>query len=317
LNAKGRSKVNQIKYFLGIALIATATPLSAASLLSGYDVLIFNGFNATGSSSAVPIEIGGNASTSNFTFYPSANTAVSGNYGTVVGGNLTMTGGTPSPVTYVGGTASLTTTNCNTGCVQTGGTSPVNFSGLQSQYQTESTYLAGLATNGTSVSQFGGLYFTGTTANQSLYVFSIDASQLTSGYFQFSGTGNGTVVVNVNGSIPSTSSVANSSFSGLNDSNLLFNFYNASQVTFGSFGASLLAPNATINGNAGSFQGMLVAASFNGSSTSTSFGTADLFTGGLPTAVPEPGSASLLILGVLTALGLARSHRRGTTRTAK
>jgi choice-of-anchor A domain-containing protein len=305
--------VNQIKYILGIAVIAAATPLCAASLLTGYDVLIFNGFTATGSQSGVPIAIGGNATTSSFTFYGSQNTAVTGNYGTVVGGNLTMTGGSLSPVTYVGGTTSLTNINSCTGCIQTGGTSPVNFSALQSQYQTESTYLSGLPTNGTAVSQFGGLIFTGTTPNQSLYVFSVNASQLNPSYFSFVGTGSSTVLVNVNGS---PSSIANSGF-GISGSNVLFNFYNASQVTFSSFGGSILAPLATINGSSGTMQGMLIASSFNGASSSTTFSNGDLFTGSLPTAVPEPGSASLLVVALLMALGLVRSHSRNGARTAK
>jgi choice-of-anchor A domain-containing protein len=303
-----------VKCLLGTVLIAAAAPLFAGSLLNGYNVLILNNFTAGNSDSQVPIAIGGNATTSNYGFYPSSNSAVPGNYGTVVGGNLTMTNGGPSPSTYVAGSASLTNTSCNIGCVHTGGSSPVNFSLVQSQMLNESSYLSGLVSNGTVIDQYSALLFTAGKANQSLYVFSINASQLTSGYsyMNFVGTGNAPVIINVNGSTAAGSSIVNGGFQGVNGSNVLFNFYNASQVTVSAFNASILAPNATVYGNSGNFEGTLVANNFTGGSTTSEFDPNDSFTGTLviPTTSPEPASASLLIAGLLMALGSVRFRRR-------
>jgi choice-of-anchor A domain-containing protein len=322
-----------IKLILGATFIATATPLFAGSLVDGYNVLIFNSFSASNSDSNVPIAIGGNAATTNYAFDQSLNSAVTGNYGTVVGGNLTMTGGNgPSPVTYVAGSANLTNTSCNTGCVQTGGTSPVNFSLLQTQMLNESWYLAEMVTNGTVALQNGGLVFNAATPNRSLYIFSIDASQLTTGYtyLDFVGTGNATVVVNVSGSIPDGSSIVNGGFQGANGSNVLFNFYNASQVTVSSFDASVVAPFATVYGNPGQFDGTLVAENFVGGISADEFHSDDTFTGTLPTdpnlnapppgsiptPAPEPGAAYLLAGGILVVLGLIR-FRRGEDESPK
>lgn len=324
-----------IKGILATTFAIIATPLFAGTLVNGYNVLVFNGFTANNSDSNVPIAIGGNASTSSYSFYQSSNSAVPGNYGTVVGGNLTMVGGNgPSPQTYVAGSATLANTSCNTGCVQSGGTSPVNFSLLQTQMLNESSYLSGMATNGTVSSQFNGLFFTAGAANQSLYIFSVNASQLTSGYtyLDFSGTGSATIIVNVNGSIAAGSSIVNGGFQGTNGSDVLFNFYNASQITVSSFDASILAPYATVYGNAGDFAGSLVAENFTGGSTTSEFHSNDAFSGTLPadpnldvppsssipTPAPEPGSAYLLAGGVLLALGLVRLHRKKQeVRTAK
>lgn len=314
------------KFVLGATLLVIATPLFAGSLVDGYTVLIFNSFSANNSDSNVPIAIAGSATTSSYSFDQSLNPAVPGNYGTVVGGNLTMTGGNgPSPVTYVAGQAHLTNTSCNTGCVQTGGTSPVNFNLLQTQMLNESAYLSGMSTNGTVTSQNSGLFFNAGTSNQSLYIFSVNASQLTSGYsyLNFVGTGNATVIVNVNGSIAAGSSIVNGGFQGTNGSNVLFNFYNASQITLSSFDASVLAPYATVYGNPGQFDGTLVAENFMGGISADEFHADDTFTGtiptdpnldspppgSIPTPTPEPGSAYLMAGGILVALGLLRFRR--------
>jgi choice-of-anchor A domain-containing protein len=318
--------MQSIKLILGATIIAAATPLFAGSLVDGYNVLIFNSFNANNSDSNVPVAIAGNATTSNYSFDQSTNSAVSGGYGTVVGGNLTMTGGNgPSPTTYVAGSATLTNTSCNTGCIQTSGTSPVNFNLLQTQMLNESWYLAEMATNGAVALQNGGLVFSAATPNQSLYIFSIDASELTAGYtyLDFVGTGNAAVVVNVTGSIPDGSSIVNGGFQGTNGSNVLFNFYNASQITVSSFNASLLAPFATVYGNPGQFDGTLVAENFMGGISADEFHANDTFTGTLPTdpnlndpppgsiptPAPEPGAAYLLAGGILVVVSLIRFGR--------
>jgi choice-of-anchor A domain-containing protein len=244
-----------------------------------------------------------------------------------------MTGGSgPSPVTYVGGTATLKNTSCNTGCVQTGGSSPVNFNLLQTQMLNESSYLAGMTPNGTVLSQYSGLFFNAGTPNQSLYIFSVNASQLTSGYtyLDFSGTGSATVIVNVTGSIAAGSSIVNGGLQGTSGSNVLFNFYNASEITVSSFNASVLAPFATVYGNPGDFAGNLVAENFIGGVSASEFHADDVFNGTLPvdpnlnapppgsipTAAPEPGSAGLLASGLLAAIGLLRFRpRKNQTRT--
>jgi choice-of-anchor A domain-containing protein len=321
--------MQSVKLMLGATFIATATSLFAGSLVDGYNVLIFNSFNANNSESSVPIAIAGNATTSNYAFDQSLNSAVPGNYGTVVGGNLTMNGGTgPSPITYVSGAANLTNTSCNTGCVQTGGSSPVNFNLLQTQMLNESWYLAGMAANGTVAAQNGGLIFNAGTPNQSLYIFSVDASALTSGYtyLDFVGTGNATVIVNVNGSIAAGSSIVNGNFEGANGSNVLFNFYNASQITVSSFDASVLAPFATVYGDPGEFDGTLVAENFMGGISADEFSGDDTFNGTLPvdpnldapppgsipTPAPEPSAAYLLAGGILVVGGAIRfRHAKG------
>ena len=146
-----------------------------------------------------------------------------------------------------------------------------------------------------------------------LYIFSVSANQLTSGYtyLDFAGTGSATIIVNVNGSIAAGSSIVNGGLQGTNGSNVLFNFYNAAQITVSSFNASVLAPFATVYGNPGEFAGTLVAENFVGGVSASEFHADDEFSGTLPidpnlnappagsipTPAPEPATANLFIGG--------------------
>ncbi len=204
--------------------------------------------------------------------------------------------------------------------VTTGGPG-VDFAALKTSLTAESNYLAGLQTTGVVGATLQGanpswLVLQGTSAT--LNVFNITAAQFasTNNNIDIDAPLGSTIVVNVAGVdvVLGTGLYTNGQQRAGDDptnNRVLFNFADASSVRInGQFSASVLAPGAVLSGGA-QMDGNFIAAEIG--QTGEVHNTE--FVGTLPngdpgtSAVPEPGTLSLLGSGVLGAVGLLRRRR--------
>jgi choice-of-anchor A domain-containing protein len=263
----------------------------------------------------------------------------SGNNDTLVtGGGVTGSGNYQlyAGNAYSHSTSHITFNGTDSGGSVSTGSDPIDFSTLQSSMQTESANINTMATSASGISctsgsgsveqtaagscmTYGsyGVEFTG-TAGQTDY-FNISGSYLASGYTIDVYTNGGTVIVNVTGTLNTTSSAMYVNGSGANGDqtttaaeDVLFNYAGTHQVTLNtSFMGSLLAPKAAVLGTDNlQFDGNLVAASFSGD---TEFHNL-LFEGG--EEVPEPVSMFLIGSGLILLAWIGRRKRlsRGARR---
>ena len=203
----------------------------------------------------------------------------------------------------------------------TSGDSGVDFAALKTSLSAESNYLAGLATTGMVGATLEGanpswLVLEGTSAT--LNIFNITAAQFasTNNNIDIDAPLGSTIVVNVAGTdvVLGTGLYYNGqqhAGDDPTDDRILFNFAGASSVRInGQFSASVLAPGAVLSGGA-QMDGNFIAAEIG--QTGEVHNTE--FVGTLPngdpgtSAVPEPGTLSLLGTGVFGAVGVLRRRR--------
>src|SRR3984957_13685485 len=297
-----------------LALMAAAAPARAEALTAG-DILSNFNLVTTGNASTQS-DIVGDA---------------------VVGGNLSgatfFGGGSPipaSPTLFLFGKLN-SSLNLNSGgsLYYAGSTTPsqhVNYNGggkLHTTlpnpigYYTDpltalSTQLSGLtATTGTSF--VNGKFNAG--SNTGIVVFDITGSALANDLvnhdFSFAGKGVTSYIINVIGNFTDPSST----HFNVDQEDALFNFEDATTVDLGQWGASILAPDATVKiTSGGNIEGSLFAQSFLGGGE---LHNNNLFNGALPTiaavptaAVPEPSTWAMLIAGFagLSFLGWRRAR---------
>jgi choice-of-anchor A domain-containing protein len=282
---------------VGMMALAGAAHAQVFGVATNYN--LFTTGNATVSNSDVEgkVAVGGNYSSSSY----SVGLINPGNAGSnntlVVGGNATLNGGTVYGDVVYGGTYSASNQNV-TGTHHQG--SPINFAAAATDLINKSNTWGALSATGSTLLQYGGAYFTG--INAGLNVFNLDGSQMNSlNHFHINVPTGSTILINVTGTTVATSyggyelnghSLADTGFAG--NSNILWNFKDATSLDLHSIGGSIFAPKANVTSNYNAVNGQIIAKTFTGTGQ-TNYHP---FTGNLPggnAPVPEP--ASMLVLG--------------------
>lgn len=281
------------------------------------------------------VAIGGNATFNNFTLADSSAAVPYKNDSLIVGGSLTDNGGlqvgyngqSATGNVEIGGTSSIsgsTTIHNGTLTSNLGSNLPVNFASEGAFLKSLSQTLNAQPNQLSVTNNFNTLTFAASnSATPMTNYFSISASTLASGNsFYITGSSATTVVINVVGDGHTALNLLNNQISLSNGSvtadHVLFNFVNIPTLSITNFGfyGTILAPNSAVTTSSGQINGNLIAGSYSGNAEThiilngNQSGPNVLFTGNLPAvAVPEPQSLSLLALGGLGSLLLARSRR--------
>ncbi|MHA6719910.1 collagen-binding domain-containing protein [Sphingomonas sp. RS6] len=283
---------------------------ASANPLGVYNLLVFGNVNGFNSDVEGSVAIGGSATLTNYSVGLKADGT---DTNLVVGGSIQAVNGTTYGNSVIGGASSYTGWT-TTGIQYPAGTaSPIDFAAEQTRLTSLSTYLSTLAQSGTVTDQWGTLSL---TAMSDFNVFDISAATFSgTNTLNINASANSTVVVNIAGAAQAFQNMGISLSGGVTAGNIVYNFYEADQLTISGVGVlgSVLAPNASVLGSSSQILGQLVAANFSGQNGSTTQVNRFDFRGTLPTptAVPEPASWTMMILG-FGAVGamLRRTGRR-------
>ncbi len=295
---------------------------TALGIANAYNVFLSGNFTATGADTGGRIAVGGSAS---FPAWYAVGDSLLDSFAAPdildVGSSITA-----GPAGVYGGNAFEGTSGSSyaytyNGTATVGGANPINFAAQFASLTGYATQLSQWAPNST-VSYGSTVTLTGT--DPSLEVFDLNVSQLPANYaIDLNVNSSATVLINVNGASFTSSNwgeflngtqIIGNGATGYD--NILFNFYNATSITFGgTFEGTVLAPNANVTGStSGQLDGGLIGKSFTGN---TEFHDL-LFTGTLPayvvpaSGVPEP--APFILCG--SALVFAGLIRRRQPKTA-
>ena len=230
--------------------------------LNDYNVFVLEDYNL-GSDVLGKVAAGGNITMSNFSVgvglaeTDTANVLVSG-------GDMNLANGAVwGDAVYGGAFNADTSVTFPRGAASQG--TPIDFTAKGAELRALSSRLNGLAANGTTtVEAWGGVFFTGT--DPAVNVFQVSASDLASAWTLFINAPAGSlVIINVSG--PTGSLRGGHVFSGgIDQRGVLFNFATATSFTAEGYGlwGTLLAPNADVTFNNGSFDGGIYAKSLTG-----------------------------------------------------
>ena len=282
------------KHIVAIASLLLAAPFiaSQASALTidlgpatGYNLFVKENFNQPGADSHGKIAVGGNANIGSFDvavnhdpdYYhsgpqlwtdPNVYDDV-----LVVGGNLTSTGwGNIKGNAIVGGQVTPgSNPNTAKGSISHG--NPIDFDAAFAYFDDLSTELAGLGNSGSVNFLYNNWLQLGGSSDTDLYVANITGNMLHSAT-DLTAPGlvaTDTLVINVSGKniqFDSLNYGIREHFAALDlsPSNILYNFYEAEQLTFnyGGFWGNILAPNADFTIHSGDFSGQVIVKSWTG-----------------------------------------------------
>jgi choice-of-anchor A domain-containing protein len=309
-----------------VAAMSVSTWSHATTLLGDaalYNVFVFDDMNV-GSDTQGRVAVGGNFTAASYSIGTLSSPA---QYSLVTGGNVVYGPGSISHGgIYSGGNVTLknysvagdvvargtvTTINGGTvaGTVQAGSSlaGPVNFTAAEIYLKGVSYDLSHGAVNGTTtVSPWHAITLSGSNAVNSFYLSGTDLANASSLTFNFASDKIG--IVNVSGTSCDFSGFG--FFGGGLAENILFNFYEAENLTIGSIGVrgSILAPYADITFNSGVVHGSVIAESIVGGGQFNQ----NLFDHEIPGGsqpVPEP--ATMLLFGSgLAGLAATRLRKR-------
>jgi choice-of-anchor A domain-containing protein len=185
----------------------------------------------------------------------------------VVGGNLSVgsSGGSTNGNVVVGGTVTTPSWGgYSSSSIASGVTTlPVDFASEITRLTWLTSELKSYSTTGSIEQKWGQMFFAGT--DPVLNVFNVTAEQMaSSNTFHVNVTPGSQVLFNVSGT---NASMQNAGFDlqGVDSSKILYNFYEATSLSFSSIGVlgSVLATNAAYNGSWGNVNGQMIVQSFN------------------------------------------------------
>ena len=212
-------------------------------------------------------------------------------------------------------TGNINNATINYGTMSLSNSLPSFATTFQTPMTTLSTKLESQAANSTTSTANGTVTFNAAPNKSGQAVFDISASVLTAGNetIAFDANGATTIIVNVSCGGTNCSITLPTSVNFLSPttdaSEILWNFYNAGTLNFGSeFGGSVLAPDATVT-NSNPIDGDLIANAFSGGGELHNFP----FIGNLTFAVPEPASIALLGIGIVSLIGIRRRTLKPNT----
>lgn len=296
---------------LGFTTQASAISLGPAA---DYNVFVLGDVYQTNTDIEGKLAVGGNVLLSSF----GVGDKIQSGDVLIAGGNLDLTNGQIYGNAIYGGSKVISKTDLNSKGANVTGTllqgNPLNFEEAGNYLRDLSASLSQQTVNGTTTINNNAIALKGTDSK--LNVFNLSGAQLkTANSFSIDAAKDSTVVVNISGADIDIGSFGFFLNNGLSSQNVLYNFYEATNLkSSGSgFEGSFLAANADFTFNNGQINGNLIVKSLTGTGESHN----NLFKGNLPEsqpvakvsqAVPDP--ATLAGLGLVAAMG-AISRRKG------
>ena len=286
---------------LSTVFIASAAQAGVVDLgIGGANLYSLSNFSASGSDVEGGVLVAGNLSASSYSINDKNKDAYvsHGNtgYALVVGGNLNYSSGSiKNGSYYVGGTTTTSSVGLNTASKTTA--SPVSFATTSAQLKNTSTSLSNVAATGSSSVAYGGMTLKGGTGN--VQVFDLTSAALGSvNNFKFSNLHtNDTLILNISG----TDVTLSGGYDGFKNYNVLYNFYEAKNLTFSNVGlyGSVLAPLANVAGGGGQINGSVVVGNWASNiqvNANHYFNATNV--AGYVSAVPEPETYAMLLAGL-------------------
>lgn len=302
---------------------ALATPTGP---LGEFNVLVFEGFSAGSSDVEGRLYAGGDVSLGNYSVGHELGSPLAGGTTLIVGGNLSFSSGAIyNGSAIVGGSAAGVDSSVRWGLHHAGygydvpdnvgiANLPFDFAAEQARLQASSLALAAMAVTGSSEYKWSQLFLTG-DGTGGPQVFTVDAGDLgLATNIVIGGVADGVeVIINVSGASASMSGGMDPFFEA-NRENILFNFYEAEDLSLANIGVqgSILAPLAHIQTGWGVIWGQVVARGWNGPMQVNQVYYGGSLPSGFPppvgdeVAVPAPAAAGLMLLGLIAMRRLRR-----------
>lgn len=286
----------------GSASATLSNPLGAAGEYNLFTISDVGNVNLVNSDSQGSVAIGGNATLSNY----SVGSKLGSDGKLVINGNLTWTKGGVGQGSGIIYAETATLSNVSPDQTSSIADSGVDFGAAAAYLTGNSAYWGSLAATGETVSNGGAISLTGDNAD--LNVFNIIGSDLLDATtLNINVIDGSTVLINVTGS---TSGLTNMGFnlSGVDCANILYNFFEATDLDFYSVGiqGSVLAPLADVDFYWGNIDGQMIAYTLDDGDTGNTGEFHNIGFAGSLSPVPLPGTAWLLGIGMLWISALIR-----------
>ena len=302
---------------LGAASVTTgaqAGMIDLGSMMGGANIYTLHHFSAPSSDVEGALVAGGNVNIASYSVNALNRDAYlnggSNGYALVAGGKLTLNGGSiNNGKAYVGGAVALT--SAATPPMTT--VKPIDFAASAAYYQSLSTNLATVAGTGSVSKLYSGVKVSG-NGNGVIDVFNVTSEMFrtSSSWTLDKLTAGQTLIFNVSGSA-ATFNDGGISFDPLSAFNVLFNFFEATDLNVKGIIGSVLAPKATVSANSGVINGQVVVDNWSSTiqvNANHYFKPTELAGFSMraadAAAVPEPGTISLMLAGLLLLAFTAR-----------